>query len=110
MIKLLVTCLVAVSVFGAGANDVESEARSRVDINNATKGQLMLLDDVGEKRADRILQYRKNHCFHSIDDLKNVKYIGQEIVDQNRDRVVVGSCQETDQAVMGNEAYTGDPR
>ncbi len=34
-----------------------------VDINNATKDQLMSIKGVGDKKADAIIEYRKGHCF-----------------------------------------------
>ena len=33
-----------------------------VDINTATKSELMSLDGVGEKKADAIIKHRKGNC------------------------------------------------
>lgn len=49
----------------------------RLDINKATKIQLMELPGIGEIIADRIIAYRTdNGAFSSIDDLLNVQGIG----------------------------------
>lgn len=50
-----------------------------VSVNSADKTVLAQLPGVGEKTADAILKYRKaNGKFKSIDDLKNVKGIGDK--------------------------------
>jgi len=53
-----------------------------IDINTATKEDLIKIKGIGEKKAERIIQYRKEHGkFNSIDELKNVKGIGNKIVE-----------------------------
>ncbi|MBU4023585.1 helix-hairpin-helix domain-containing protein, partial [bacterium] len=34
-----------------------------VDINNATKDELMSLKGLGAKKAEAVLEYRKENCF-----------------------------------------------
>ena len=50
---------------------------SKVNINTATKEQLIALPDIGPAMADRILEFRQNNGqFSSIDQLSQVKGIG----------------------------------
>jgi competence protein ComEA len=50
-----------------------------VNINTATQAQLESLPGVGAKAAERILEYRqKNGQFKKIEDLMNVKGIGEK--------------------------------
>ena len=49
-----------------------------ISLNNATKKELMMLKGIGEKTADKIIEYRKKHCFEKIEDLKNIKGIGNQ--------------------------------
>jgi len=50
-----------------------------ININSADKDTLMLLPGVGPKTADAITKYRKtNGKFKSVDELKNVKGIGDK--------------------------------
>jgi competence protein ComEA len=50
-----------------------------VNINTATQAQLESLPGVGAKAAERILAYRqKNGQFKKIEDLMNVKGIGEK--------------------------------
>lgn len=51
----------------------------RIDINSATKVQLMELHGIGELLAERIVAYREeNGPFATIDDLMNVEGIGEK--------------------------------
>ena len=51
----------------------------RMDINTATKIQLMELPGIGETIADRILDYRdQNGMFSATDELLNVDGIGEK--------------------------------
>jgi competence protein ComEA len=52
-----------------------------LDINTASKEELVKVKGIGEKKAESIIAYRQEHGnFQSIDDLKNVKGIGNKIV------------------------------
>jgi len=52
-----------------------------IDINKASKSELMQIKGIGEKKAQSIVDYRKKHGkFKSVNDLKNVKGIGSGIV------------------------------
>ena len=54
-------------------------ATAPLNINTATQAQLELLPGVGAKAAERILEYReKNGKFKKVEDLMNVKGIGEK--------------------------------
>lgn len=62
----------------------------KVNINTATLEELMTLDGVGEKVAEKVLAFRKaNGPFQKPEDLMMVKGIGQKMFDKNKDRIVV---------------------
>ena len=61
----------------------------KVNINTAGKEVLMTLKGVGDKIADRIIEYRKAHPFRAPEDIMNVKGVGQKIFDANKERIVV---------------------
>lgn len=63
-----------------------------VDINTANKGQLMNLNGIGDKKADAILQYRKEHCFKNVDDMVLVKGIGKKFIEKNRKDLTASKC------------------
>lgn len=47
-----------------------------VDIRTATKAELMALSGIGDKRADDIISYRKQHPFRNVNELMHVSGIG----------------------------------
>ena len=52
----------------------------RININEASAGELSGLPGVGEKIAERIIEYRiKNGNFRSVDDLQHIKGIGKKM-------------------------------
>ena len=58
---------------------VEVTVNDMINLNTASKEELMLLDGIGEKMAERILAYReKNGPFAKIEDIQNVKGIGEK--------------------------------
>ncbi|MCP3875690.1 MAG: helix-hairpin-helix domain-containing protein [Desulfobacteraceae bacterium] len=64
-------------------------SKGKVNINTATKKELVVLKHVGDKTADKIIEYRKAHPFQKAEDIMNVKGIGQKVFDANKDLIVV---------------------
>ena len=68
----------------------DSASTKILDINKASKEQLVSLPGVGEVTAERILLYRDEiGDFKSIDDLKNVKGITKKKFEQLKSFVTV---------------------
>lgn len=49
----------------------------KININEASKEQLMELKGIGDATAEKIIEYRQNNKFEKIEDIMNVKGIGQ---------------------------------
>ena len=60
-----------------------------ININTATKEELVTLKHIGDKIADRIMAYREAHPFQKSEDIMKVKGIGQKVYDVNKDLIVV---------------------
>jgi competence ComEA-like helix-hairpin-helix protein len=61
-----------------------------ININTADVKALILLPNIGEARANKIIAYRTaNGPFATIEDIQNVKGIGPEIFKELRDKVTV---------------------
>jgi competence protein ComEA len=59
-----------------------------INVNTASLAQLALLPGVGKKKAAAIMEYRtKNGNFKSVDDLVNVKGIGQKMLQKLKGQV-----------------------
>lgn len=65
-----------------------------VDINNASKKELITLKGIGSKKAEAILEYASTHCFTSKESLKEVKGIGSKTIAKNKDAIEVGECKK----------------
>ena len=70
-------------------------AGGTVDINTADKETLMSLRGVGESFAERIIEYREqNGGFKAVQELTNIRGIGQTLVEKNREMLTVGGSPE----------------
>ena len=64
-----------------------------VNLNTATAGQIATLPGIGESTAKRILEYReKNGGFKKIEELMNVKGIGEKSFLKLKALVTVGEA------------------
>ena len=76
----------AVSVEGAQVTDKSG----LIDINTATRDELMSLSGIGESRADAIISYRDEQGgFFSIEDLKKVSGIGDSTFEKIKEKITV---------------------
>ena len=57
----------------------EEDGSETVELNTATALELRTLPGVGERTAERIIEYREEHGgFEKIEDLMNVRGIGEK--------------------------------
>ena len=86
-IGLFVVAITLGSTIWAG----EDAAVTMVNINTADAATLAeALDGVGVARARAIVSYRETYgAFEVADDLVEVRGIGVQVLDQNRDRIVI---------------------
>ena len=66
------------------------EITTKVSINNSTKEQLMTLQGIGESKANDIIKYREeNGPFNSIEDIKKVPGIGENLFAQIKEDITL---------------------
>jgi len=94
IVMLVLVALLALAADAAAADraaaDVSKAAEAPVNINTATVKQLMKLEGVGQKVAERIVEYRTAHGpFKKPEDVRKVEGVGTGLFDKNRERIVV---------------------
>ncbi|MBR3490620.1 MAG: helix-hairpin-helix domain-containing protein [Bacilli bacterium] len=66
----------------------ETKIEGKININTASKEELINLPSIGESKADKIIEYRKTNIFNTIDDIKNVSGIGESIFNKIKDYII----------------------
>lgn len=71
-------------------NSAEESTSSLININTASREQLMSITGIGETRALAIIEYReKNGAFSAIEDIMKVDGIKQGMFDKIKDQITV---------------------
>ena len=73
-----------------GTPTSDHAATDKVNLNTADVAALQTLSGIGQKKAEKIIDYRQQHGnFKTIDDLKNVSGFGEKTVAKYKDQLTV---------------------
>lgn len=87
--RLVFLCIAVVMVMAFSVPSWSGDA-VKVNLNKATVEELIQLKGIGQKYAERIVEFReKNGPFTKTEDLMNVKGIGLKIWEKNKDLITV---------------------
>jgi competence protein ComEA len=93
----VLACVLAMGIGFAPAFAQQAKpaaAATVVNLNTATAAQLQELPGIGARTAERIIEYReKNGGFKKIEQLMNVKGIGEKSFLKLKDRITVTPAQ-----------------
>ena len=79
----------AVEDTSASTAIVEEQAAGLININTADAAELMKLKGVGEKTAEKIIEYRVQTPFEKPEDIMNIKGIGEKKFEDIKDHICV---------------------
>ena len=75
---------------GSGSEPGGSAAKEKVNLNTATREELMTLKGIGEAKADDIIAYRESHGgFQKIEDIKKISGIKNAAFEKIKDDITV---------------------
>lgn len=67
--------------------EINSESSGKVSLNSASLEELMTLNGIGESKAKLIIEYRNKTPFKSIEEITNIKGIGQATYEKIKDQL-----------------------
>ncbi len=71
------------------SNELDSGSSGLIDLNNSTREELITLSGIGEKTAEKIIDYRETNPFTVIEDLMKVAGIGSKKFEAIKDEIIV---------------------
>ncbi len=78
-------------LFSPQVQAAQKESTKKININTASSAELQELPRIGEKVAERIIDFRKtNGKFKKIEEIMKVRGIGEKVFKQIKDRITVG--------------------
>jgi competence protein ComEA len=86
-IHRLASIVALASVLGLAAQVAAGE---RVNLNTATQEELVALPGLGPAKAKAIIDYRAAHPFRTVDEVKNVRGIGDHLYESLKGKITIG--------------------
>ena len=75
---------------GSAGPESGEDSDGKININSATKDELMTLSGIGEKKAQAIISYRESHGgFQSAEELMEVEGIKTGTYEKIKDRIKI---------------------
>lgn len=74
---------------GSITSKKEVNQNQKVSLNHGTLEELMTLSGIGEAKAQKIISYRNQTPFKSIEEITNVSGIGESTFEKNKDRLTL---------------------
>lgn len=74
----------------AGVSDQPESTGDKINLNTATSEQLDTLPGIGPAYATAIITYREQHAFATIEEVKNIKGVGDKTFEKLVNLITVG--------------------
>lgn len=83
-------CIDPDSLISDSSNEEIDVSNKKISINRATLEELQTLSGIGEAKAKLIIEYRTNNgLFKSIEEIKNIKGIGDAIFEKIKNNITI---------------------
>ncbi len=76
-------------ITGDSDEEIFEDDSGKININTATKEELMQIDTVGEKAAELIMAYREENSFENSEAITKIKGIGKKRFEKIADQITV---------------------
>ena len=91
VLMFAIAALVLAPAAARGATPPAPISGEKVNINTAGVDELVTLPGIGKAYAERIVEYRqKNGPFKKVEDIINVRGIGEKTFERIKDRLTIG--------------------
>ena len=77
------------NTFDLNVSNENSNENVFVNINTASKSELMTIKGIGDKKAEKIIEYRTSNKFLKIEDIMNVSGIGEAMFEKIKNYITV---------------------
>ena len=92
MATIVLSAFAVMSFFLPPVQAASKVADQKININTASAAELQQLPRIGEKVAQRIIDFRKEHGnFQKIEEIMKVKGIGERMFANLKELITVGS-------------------
>jgi comEA protein len=108
MATIVLSAFAVMSFFLSPVQAASKVTDQKININTASAGELQQLPRIGEKVAQRIIDFREQHGnFQKIEEIMKVKGIGERMFANLKELITVGSGEED---ASGKRGATSSPR
>ena len=82
-------CITSKEENTSGTTSKEEVVQGKISLNTATQEQLESLPGIGASKAKAIIEYREQKPFESIEEIKQIKGIGDTLFAQIQDQITI---------------------
>lgn len=96
--------------YGARPTTLQTDVAHRVDLNRATKSELMQIPGIGPQMAEKIVLHREEHGkYGHVDELRNIHGIGDATLNKLRPWLTIHPADASDEPTPEPERLTRKP-